>query len=75
MGMPFPVGLKLVHQNNDLLIPWAWGINGLFSVIGAVLAVIISVELSINSLIIFSFFSYFAALLIKFNKNYASPLS
>lgn len=44
MGMPFPIGLKYLDGHNNTLIPWAWGINGCFSVISTVLATIIAVE-------------------------------
>ncbi|MDD3728023.1 MAG: hypothetical protein PHN40_06750 [Dysgonamonadaceae bacterium] len=44
MGMPFPIGLKQLNEHNNTLIPWAWGINGCFSVISTVLATIIAVE-------------------------------
>lgn len=44
MGMPFPIGLKRLDRKNNTLIPWAWGINGCFSVISTVLATIIAVE-------------------------------
>ena len=45
MGMPFPLGLKMLLFSNEYQIPWAWGINGVFSVVSAVLAIIIAVEL------------------------------
>ncbi|MCK9291459.1 MAG: hypothetical protein WCR58_09010 [Bacteroidales bacterium] len=44
MGMPFPIGLRLLSEHNKVMIPWAWGINGCFSVISTVLAAIIAVE-------------------------------
>lgn len=44
MGMPFPIGLKYLDEHNNTLIPWAWGINGCFSVISTVMATIIAVE-------------------------------
>ena len=44
MGMPFPIGLKYLDRHNNGLIPWAWGVNGCFSVISTVLATIIAVE-------------------------------
>lgn len=43
MGMPFPMGIKLLSQNNDKIIPWAWGINGCFSVISTALATFIAI--------------------------------
>ncbi|MDP4277916.1 MAG: spermidine synthase-like protein [Bacteroidota bacterium] len=44
MGMPFPTGLRLLSNKNGTLIPWAWGINGCFSVISTALASIIAVQ-------------------------------
>jgi hypothetical protein len=38
LGMPFPTGLRVVAVEAPGLVPWAWGINGFFTVIGTVLA-------------------------------------
>ena len=38
LGMPFPLGLRLVMQQSSALGSWAWGVNGFFTVIGTVLA-------------------------------------
>jgi hypothetical protein len=40
MGLPFASGLRLVEAGEPMLVPWAWTINGSFSVISAVLAVL-----------------------------------
>jgi len=40
LGMPFPLGLKLLGERNSTLIPWAWGINGCASVLGSVLSLV-----------------------------------
>jgi spermidine synthase len=42
MGMPFPLGIRLVDQVNTGLVPWAWGVNGFSSVVGSILAVMIA---------------------------------
>jgi hypothetical protein len=42
MGMPFPLGIRLVDQVNSALVPWAWGVNGFNSVVGSILAVMIA---------------------------------
>ncbi len=42
MGMPFPMGIRLVDNVNPSLVPWAWGVNGFGSVIGSILAVMIA---------------------------------
>jgi hypothetical protein len=39
MGLPFAGGLRLIAAHDAALVPWAWAINGSFSVISAVLAV------------------------------------
>lgn len=41
MGLPFPLGLGWVPP---ALLPWAWGVNGCFSVIGAVLAGVLAMD-------------------------------
>ncbi|RPI68170.1 MAG: hypothetical protein EHM47_14830, partial [Ignavibacteriales bacterium] len=66
MGMPFPLGLRLLASKNEAVaggqIPWAWGINGAFSVTGAVLATIIAVELGFIWVMIFAASAYLLAL-------------
>ncbi len=48
MGMPFPLGLAAVQQTSPHLIPWAWGINGCASVLSAILAVLLAIEIGFN---------------------------
>lgn len=51
MGIPFPMGIKrLKNLNNDEnVISLMWGVNGIFSVLGSILAVIISMKLGFNA--------------------------
>ena len=51
MGFPFPLGLKQLSQHNDSAVPWAWGINGSFSVVSTVLAAILAVQLGFSALL------------------------
>lgn len=44
MGFPFPLGLQLLSRQCEAAVPWAWGINGCFSVLSTALATIIAVE-------------------------------
>lgn len=51
MGLPFAGGLRVVEgheqaigQQESSLVPWAWAINGSFSVISSVLAVMVAVS-------------------------------
>ncbi len=43
LGIPFPTGIQILKQNNLVkYIPWMYGVNGIFSVVGSVSAVILS---------------------------------
>jgi hypothetical protein len=43
LGIPFPTGIQMLKQNNLVkYIPWMYGVNGIFSVLGSVSAVILS---------------------------------
>jgi hypothetical protein len=35
MGMPFPTGLRRVADRSRELVPWGWGINGMFGVVAS----------------------------------------
>lgn len=38
LGMPFPLGLDRFQQSGPALLPWAWALNGAFSVVATPLA-------------------------------------
>ena len=42
MGIPFPLGISLLHAAAPRLIPWAWAVNGCFSVLAPILAVMLA---------------------------------
>jgi hypothetical protein len=44
MGIPLPTGVRLVAARQAQLVPWAWGMNGALSVLGATLAVFIAMN-------------------------------
>lgn len=68
MGMPFPIGLKQLDKRNNKLIPWAWGVNGCFSVVSTVLATIIAVELGFIWVMILASIAYGGALVANLVK-------
>ncbi|MEJ2193620.1 MAG: class I SAM-dependent methyltransferase [Ignavibacteriaceae bacterium] len=68
MGFPFPIGLRLVSHANTAHVPWAWGINGSVSVISAVLAAIIAVELGFFWVMVFATTAYSLSLIISFKR-------
>jgi len=52
MGMPFPLGMAVLQQQTPQLIPWAWGINGCASVLSAILAVLLAIEIGFNGVML-----------------------
>ena len=50
LGMPFPLGLISVGDGRAL--PWAWGLNGAFSVVATPLANLMSRDIGFSSLLI-----------------------
>ena len=52
MGMPFPLGIRILDQVSPQLIPWAWGINGYMTVVGSVLSVILAMTLGFNAVLL-----------------------
>jgi hypothetical protein len=73
MGMPFPLGIKELSESNINLIPFAWGINGSFSVISSVGTVIFMISFGFKFTLIIAGILYLACgffqFLIKTQKN------
>lgn len=42
LGMPFPFGIRIIQEKMPHIIPWAFGINGCSSVLGATIGKLIS---------------------------------
>jgi len=50
LGIPFPTGIQLLQQNNLVkYIPWMYGVNGIFTVLGSVVAVVLSMTYGFTS--------------------------
>ena len=45
MGIPFPLALKTLGESHGRLIPWAWAVNGCFSVLAPLLAIMLAMAL------------------------------
>jgi spermidine synthase len=61
LGMFFPAALERVKQTAPALAPWAWGTNGIFSVLAPVLAVAFSTTWGMNALLLSAIPIYIAA--------------
>lgn len=45
MGMAFPLGVLCVERRSRAAVAWAWGMNGLFTVVGGLASVLLSIYL------------------------------
>lgn len=61
MGIPFPTGMTLLGKKQTELIPWAWCINGSFSVVSSVLAMMIALVFGYSTVILLAALSYLIA--------------
>jgi hypothetical protein len=62
LGMPFPTGLRIVAQEASWLVPWAWGINGSFTVIGTIGALMLGMALGFRMVLVIAAFCYLITL-------------
>jgi hypothetical protein len=64
MGIPFPTGMRLLGEADTSLIPWAWAINGAFSVLAPLLAQMLALAAGFGAVAYLAAASYFLAFLI-----------
>ena len=62
LGMPFPSGLRIVGQEAPALVPWAWGVNGFFTVIGTVGALMLGMAFGFKAVLVIAALFYLGAL-------------
>lgn len=62
LGMPFPTGLRIIASEAPALIPWAWGVNGFFTVIGSVGALIFGMAFGFKVVLIIAGACYLTSL-------------
>lgn len=51
LGQFFPIGLRQLDQGAQRFIPWAWGINGGFSVLGSIVTIILAMATGFSSVL------------------------
>jgi spermidine synthase len=44
LGMAYPVGIRILREHDESLVPWAWGLNGATSVVASVAAVFVGAQ-------------------------------
>jgi hypothetical protein len=63
LGGPFPMGLRTLGEEASALVPWAWGVNGFFTVIGSVVAIMLGMALGFTAVLIIAAACYTVALM------------
>lgn len=61
MGIPFPLGISRLHEASPQLIPWAWAVNGCFSVLAPILAVMLALTAGFRMVLFTGAAMYFIA--------------
>jgi len=65
LGMAFPLGIRDLRRKGEVeMIPYLWGINGVFSVFGSVAAMIIAVSSGYNAGLVTGLGAYLLALVM-----------
>jgi hypothetical protein len=64
LGMPFPIGILALRGSPRGAIAWAWGMNGVFTIIGGLGSVVLSLALGFTSTLIVAVAIYGIALLV-----------
>jgi hypothetical protein len=63
MGMPFPLGIRLLSLSNKRYINWAWAVNGCASVIGSILPMMMALYFGFSRVYVFAGAIYLATLI------------
>jgi MFS family permease len=75
MGMPFPLGIRILSGSKKPLIPWAWAANGCASVLGSILPTILALYLGFSRVFIIAGVIYLVSLwMVVIHKNKAPAI-
>jgi hypothetical protein len=61
LGIPLPAGMRLVAVHRPEIVPWGWGMNGAFSVVGATVAVFVAMNWGFSVTLSIAGLAYVAA--------------
>ncbi len=64
LGMPFPLGILAIEHQPRGAVAWAWGMNGIFTAVGGLLAALLSLEEGFNFTILVALAFYAGALAV-----------
>ena len=61
LGMAFPLGISALDRLSSGMIPWAWGLNGAFSVVASVLAPFLGSRIGFSAALLTGILAYATA--------------
>ena len=64
MGMPMPAGLAALDARSPRLVPWAWGLNGVASVIATSSAIVVAMTAGYRTVMLLAAAAYGLAALV-----------
>jgi hypothetical protein len=62
LGMAYPLGIRILRGFGKGLFPWAWGLNGVMSVVASVLAVFIGSRIGFTAVFVTGIAAYVLAI-------------
>jgi hypothetical protein len=63
LGIPFPTAVKALERRNRNFIAWAWGVNGVTSVLASIFAIIVAMRLGFRTVVCIAAATYILAML------------
>jgi hypothetical protein len=64
LGMPFPCGVRLLARRSPSDVPWMWGVNGILSVVGSLLAASLAGSIGFRGVLLCGAAVYFGVALL-----------
>jgi len=69
LGTAFPIGFRRMSAERAELIPWTWGMNGIGSVLGSVLAMVVAINNGLTATLLAAAACYLVALCLAPTKG------
>ena len=63
LGIPFPTAVKALERRNRSFIAWAWGVNGVSSVLASIAAILVAMSLGFRAVVCIAAATYVLAML------------
>jgi hypothetical protein len=52
LGMPFPLGIRVVSARAPELVPWAWAVNGFLSVFSSIFCIVLAMSIGFTRVLL-----------------------